>query len=162
MDLVCFDTHIIIWGVRGKASLGQEDSIKKAKYLIGKCEQDGIRIMVPSVVVAEVLCALEPRLHSSVSELMHRRFIVPPFDTQAALHFAEVWRNNKQLKDEGRISISRAEMKADSMIIATALARGANCIYSEDTGLKKIAQDYIDVKSLPNVEMQMSIEDVLQ
>lgn len=161
MDLVCFDTHIIIWGVRGKATFGQEDSIERAKYLISKCEKDGIKIMVPSVVVAEVLCALEPRLHSAVSELMHHRFIVPPFDTQAALHFAKMWRNKKQIKDASGLSISRAEMKADFMITATAIARGANCIYSEDAGLKKFAQDYIDVRLLPNVERQMSIEDVL-
>jgi hypothetical protein len=81
MDLVCFDTHIIIWGVRGRATSGQEDKIEKAKYLIGKCEKDNIKIIVPSVVVAEVLCALEPKLHNAVSELMHRKFIVPPFDT---------------------------------------------------------------------------------
>ena len=159
MDLVCFDTHIIIWGVRGKATRGQEENIEKAKYLIRKCEEDGIKIMVPSVVVAEVLCALEPRLHNAVSELMHRQFIVPPFDAQAALHFAEMWRNKKRPKDES--GISRAEMKADYMITAIAIARGAKCIYSEDTGLKKFAQDYIDVKPLPSVERQMSIEDAL-
>ena len=158
MDLVCFDTHIIIWGVREKATLGQEDKIEKSKYLISMCEKNGIKIMVPSVVIAEVLCALEPRLHSAVSELMHRRFIVPPFDTQAALHFAEMWRNKKQPKDES--GISRSEMKADYMIIATARARGANCIYSEDSGLKKFAQDYVDVKPLPHVERQMSITDI--
>lgn len=157
MDLVCFDTHIIIWGVRGKATSGQENNIEKAKYLISKCEEDGIKIMVPSVVVAEFLCALESRLHSDVSELMHRRFIVSPFDTQAALYFAEMWRNKKQTKDES--GISRAEMKADYMITATAIARGAACIYSEDVGLKKFAQDYIDVKPLPSIERQMSIED---
>ncbi len=160
MDLVCFDTHIIIWGVRRKATSGQEDRIEKSEYLINKCEKDGIKIMVPSVVVAEVLCALDPGLHNAVSELMHHRFIVPPFDTQAALHFAKMWRDKKQLKDDGEMSISRAEMKADFMITATALARGASCIYSEDAGLKKFAQDYIDVRSLPSVERQMSIEDV--
>ena len=159
MDLVCFDTHIIIWGVRGKATSGQEDNIEKAKYLISKCEEDGIKIIVPSVVFAEVLCALEPRLHMAVSELMHRQFIVAPFDTQAALHFAEMWRNKKQPQDQS--GISRAEMKADYMITAIAIARGAKCIYSKDVGLKKFAQDYIDVKPLPNVEKQMSIEETL-
>jgi hypothetical protein len=38
MTLVCFDTHIIIWGVKGQATSGQEDKIDKAKYLINqKC-----------------------------------------------------------------------------------------------------------------------------
>ena len=52
-------------------------------------------------------------------------------------------------------------MKADFMIAATALSRGASCIYSEDAGLRKFAQDYISVKPLPNVEKQMSIEDAI-
>ncbi len=159
MNLVCFDTQIIIWGVKKQATPEQEDNIEKARYLIAMCEEDGIKIMVPSVVVAELLCALEPRLHSAFSDLMHRQFIVPPFDTQAALHFAEIWRNKKQIKEAS--GISRAEMKADFMITAIALARKADCIYSEDQGLKRFAQDFIDVKSLPTVEKQMSIEDVL-
>lgn len=159
MDLVCFDTQIIIWGVKRQATPGQKDKIDKAKYLISICERDGIDIMVPSVVVAEILCALDSSLHNAFSEFMHRRFIVPPFDTQAALHFAEMWRNKKQIKDDSRIS--RAEMKADFMITATAMARGAKCIYSEDVGLKKFAQDYIDIRPLPSIERQMSIEDSL-
>lgn len=51
MDLVCFDTQIIIWGVKRQATPGQEDNIDKAKYLINTCEENGIDIMVPSVVV---------------------------------------------------------------------------------------------------------------
>lgn len=158
MDLVCFDTHVIIWGIRGKATPGQENRIEKAQYLINSCEKNGTKMMIPSVVVAEVLCALDSKSHSAVSELMHRSFIVPPFDTQAATYFAKMWRNKKQVKDK---AVSRAEMKADFMIAATALSRGASCIYSEDAGLRKFAQDYISVKPLPNVEKQMSIEDAI-
>jgi predicted nucleic acid-binding protein len=142
-------------GVRGKATAGQEDNIEKAKYLIRECERDGIKMMVPSIVVAEVLCALEPQLHSAVSEFMHRRFIVPPFDTQAALHFAGMWSKQKQLK--GKHGISRAEMKADLMITATALAKGAKWIYSEDIGLRKFAHDYIEVRPLPSIEKQLEL-----
>lgn len=158
MDLVCFDTHVIIWGIRGKATPGQENRIEKARHLINLCEKNDTKMMVPSVVVAEVLCALEPKSHSAVSELMHRSFIVPPFDTQAATYFAKMWRNRKQVKDK---AVSRAEMKADFMIAATALSRGASCIYSEDAGLRKFAQDYISVRPLPNMEEQMPIEDAI-
>ncbi len=160
MDLVCFDTQIIIWGVKKQATIGQENNIEKAKYLIKLCEQDKIDVIVPSVVVAEILCGLEPDSRNPFVELMHHRFIAPPFDTQAALQFAHIWRNKRQI--QGEIGISRAEMKADFMIIATAVVRGAECIYSEDVGLKKFAQDYIDVRPLPNIPpMQMSIEDIV-
>jgi predicted nucleic acid-binding protein len=161
MSSVCFDTHILIWGVRGQATKGQEHNIEKARYLINQCGEEGIKIMVPSVVVAEFLCGVDPELSGAASQLMHDRFIVLPFDTQAALHFAEMWRNKKHLK--GEIGISRAEIKADLMIIATAVARGAKCIYSEDVGLKNTAQGYIEVKPLPGIATQipMPIEDAL-
>jgi predicted nucleic acid-binding protein len=158
MNLVCFDTNIIIWGVKRQATPGQEENIEKAEFLISMCDENDIKIMVPAVVVAEILCALEPRFHGAVSELMQRRFIVLPFDTRAALHFADIWRNKRQSRQES--GMSRHEMKADFMITAIAVAGGASCIYSEDPGLKKFAQDYIDVKSLPPVQKQMSIEDI--
>jgi predicted nucleic acid-binding protein len=156
MKLICFDTQIIIWGVRKYATVRQEINIEKAKYLIESCEKEQIKIMIPSVVVAEVLCALEPSLHNSFNQLITRKFMVMPFDTQAALYFAKLWREKKQIKDT--IEISRSEMKADFMIVATALARGADCIYSEDKGLRKFAQDYIKVKPLPSFDKQISIQ----
>ncbi len=149
MQLVCFDTQIIIWGVKNQATPGQEENIDKAKLLIRICEDNGSRVMVPSVVVAELLCALAPELHNSFSEQMHRQFIVPLLDTQAALHFANLWKNRQNQRP--LTGISRSEMKADFMIISIALARGANCIYSEDSGLRNFAQQYIDVKPLPDL-----------
>ena len=159
MDLVCFDTQIIIWGIKKQATPGQEGNIDKARHLIQTCEKDGTEIMIPSVVVAEVLCALKPRLHIEFSAIIHKRFIIPPFDTQAALKFAEIWQKRKAAKGDSKIS--RAEMKADFMITATAVVGGAECIYSEDAGLKKFAQDYINVRPLPSIAEQMTIEDAI-
>ncbi len=89
---------------------------------------------------------------------MDDRFIVSPFDTQAALCFAKMWRDRSQNKED--IEISRAEMKADYMIASIAVAKGAECIYSEDKGLKNFAQNYIEIRALPDVSIQMSFEDI--
>ena len=113
-------------------------------------------MMVPSVVVAELLCALKPTEHNAFSERMHRRFIVPPFDTKAALHYAQIWSKKRGETDIEKIS--KPAKKADLMIIATAIAKGAERIYSQDKGLKNLAQGYIEVKPLPSFENQMSIE----
>ena len=51
-------------------------------------------------------------------------------------------------------------MKADYLIMATALAKGADCIYSEDAGLKKFAQGHINVRPLPNIEQRTSLNDI--
>lgn len=157
MNLVCFDTNGVIWGVKKQATVGQEENIEKARFLIEKCEREGIKIMVPSVVIAEFLCREEIQSYNKLVELMNRSFIIPPFDTQAAVHFATLRRNRKQLGvDEDKVE--RKEMIADLMIIAIALARKADCIYSGDKNLAKFAKGYIDVKALPIIEPP-AIED---
>ncbi|MEM9214632.1 MAG: PIN domain-containing protein [Cyanobacteria bacterium P01_F01_bin.150] len=155
MNLVCFDTQILIWGVKQQATPGQEANIEKARHLIQMCDENNIRVIVPSIVVAELLCNLPKKIHNDFRQLMQNRFIVSPFDTQAALHFANMW----QSRSTNRGGISRSEMKADFMIIAIALAHKAECIYSEDDGLTKFAKDYILVKPLPIVTKQLPIKN---
>jgi predicted nucleic acid-binding protein len=148
MDLVCFDTQIIIWGIKKDATPGQEDMIVKAEHLIQQCEEERIQIIVPAIVVAELLSGLKPESYSEFTAFMQRRFMVIPFDTQAALHFAVMWRNRKQSLID---AVTRTEMRTDYLIIATAKARGAKCIYSEDPHLSNFAQNYIEVKGLPSI-----------
>ncbi|NJL57616.1 PIN domain-containing protein [bacterium] len=151
--MVCFDTHVIIWGIKREATAGQEGKIAQAESLISSCEENKINIMIPSIVFAEVICNLDSKLQNELSAVMTRRFIIPPFDTRAALYFAQMWKEawgRRKGLDEN-IRVSREHMKADLMIIATARSNGAYCIYSEDASLKLFACDYIDVKPLPAV-----------
>jgi predicted nucleic acid-binding protein len=151
-SIVCFDAHIIIWGIRNLATLGQEEKRLRAKYLIDKCEQERKQIIVPSIVVAELLAGIEPDQRNDFISVMYKRFIIPPFDTQAAMLFSNIWHSKKHAQ---RGDITRAEMKADYMIVAIAKARGAECIYTEDDGLKKFATGHIDIKPLPIVPPQI-------
>lgn len=113
--------------------------------------------MVPSIVVAELLCNLDPKVHNDFNKLILRNFIVPPFDSQAALYFGKIWQQKRQ--GHNKVGVSRAEMKADFMITATALARGAKCIYTEDIALQKFARDFIEVRPLPSVQEQLNLLD---
>lgn len=53
MKKVCLDNHILIWGVRGVATPGQEDHVERARQLCEDLDQSDSRVMIPSVVVAE-------------------------------------------------------------------------------------------------------------
>lgn len=151
MSLVCFDTQVVIWSVKGEAKPGQEDMIPKARHLLQKCEDEGIKIVIPSIVIAELLSGLNPERHNDFSRTMQKRFIVPPFDTMAAAYFAKIWRSKKQIRQEltDTKMATRAEMKADSMIVAIAVAHKVSCIYSHDEPLKKFAKGFVDTRELP-------------
>lgn len=160
MSLVCFDTQVLIWGIKKEASENQEDMIDRAEYLIEQCEEKQNKIIVPSIVVAELLMGTSSAKHEKVIQVLEKRFIIPPFDLQASAFFAKIWRQNKAMRKaliaEGLAT--RAELKADSMIVATAVARKAWCIYSMDPHIKKFADGFVsvlDIPELPNEPTQL-------
>lgn len=51
-------------------------------------------------------------------------------------------------------------MKIDRMIVATAVSRKADCIYSEDEGLKAFAEGYIPVYPIPYIAKQVEAFDI--
>lgn len=146
-NIVCFDTHIVIWGVKKTANPEQEDCIPKAVHLIEKCEKDGIEIIIPSVVVAELLCILDDDEKNKLLGTLEKHFLIIPFDLHAALHYSQIWRRHHGLRAE--LGVTREQMKADFMIVSTAVARGASCIYSHDGPLRAFAKGHIEIKELP-------------
>lgn len=147
MNLICFDTHIVIWAIKGEATPGQEGMIPKAKYLLQKCKDEKQKVLVPAIVLAELLSGTEQARHDEFYRIIQKRFIVPPFDAAAAVHYAKIW----QEKKPGGTQATREEIKADCMIVAIAVARGADCVYTCDNTLKKIAHGFIDTRDLPEV-----------
>ncbi len=153
-DIICFDTQIVIWAVKKEATPGQEDMILKAEILLNMCNENKSEIIIPSIVIAELLSGLPPDRHSFFIKVIEKNFSIPPFDLHAAAVYAKIWRNSKELrKEEKERGAKREEMKADSMIVAIAKARGAICIYSEDPRLRKFAEGYIEAKSLSDVKI---------
>ena len=83
---------------------------------------------------------------------MGKTFRIIPFDDLAAKYFAEIWQKNKASRMTAREKgISRAEIKADYMIVATAAAHKAFCIYSNDPHLPMFSEGYVEVRRLPDV-----------
>jgi len=124
-------------------------------------EKTDTKVVIPAVVVAELLLPLPAEVHHAIVNLFQRAFMTAPFDLQAAVHFARIWQAQK---DTGRIEelsqshgATRIELKADCMIVATALAKGVSCIYSNDVKLHKLAEGLIDVQEMPDILTQLEL-----
>jgi predicted nucleic acid-binding protein len=157
MTLICLDTQILIWAIKEEAESGQEDMIYRSKFLIERLDKTNKRLLIPSVVVGEFLIRIPPKLHQTTTNLMQRNFILAEYDVRAASFYAKIWQSKRDrmmldgLKSNGK---TRQELKADRMIVATALANNAECIYSHDNGVVAFAQDYIDVRDVPPAPKQ--------
>jgi len=148
---ICIDSQVIVWGIKRQPTKGQEEMVSKAEYFFEWADSNGHEIIIPTIVVAEVLAPEPETIRSKYLETLTKGFIVVNFDTRSALKYAQLLNGRfeevKKLQEEtGTI---RQKMKADHMIIATAITNNASCIYSYDKGLTKFAQGYIDVKEFP-------------
>lgn len=160
MALVCLDTQILIWGIQGYSRLSQQDMIPKAQAFIRHLEDQKHHVMIPSVVVAELLLGIPHDQHVAVLGQFRRNFMIYPFDLEAAMHYAKIWGTLKSASvDEAQIKRGtlRSEVRTDCMIVATAAARGAACIYSNDDDIHEIAYGYIRAERMPEILTQMNL-----
>lgn len=156
MKRVCLDNHILIWGIRGISTPGQEDMISRTQALFEDLDGSDGDVMVPSVVVTEFLAGVPKPQHTGLLEVLNRRFQLPPFDVRTAAVAAGLWREaaerNPHLRElvrEAFPGTEKAKIKADMMILATALVRNADVLYTHDGALRKIAEGLIKVRDLP-------------
>ncbi len=156
MKRAWLDNHVLISGVRGVATPGQEGMINRAQCLFEDLDATDADILVPAIVVAEFLAGVRKPQHVGLLDVLNRRFQVVPFDARTAAIAAELWREaaerNPHLRDQIREAFpgtERAKIKADLMILASALARGADVLYTHDGPLKIAADGRIAVRELP-------------
>lgn len=159
--IVCLDTHILIWGIQNSSSLGQEDMIQKAIDLLVWLQENDYLVVVPSIVLAELLMRVPTELHMEVNRILEKSFFIAPFDTLAASHFASIWQKKKE---DGAISqlkeakiLTREAIKFDCQIVAIAIARNAEMIYSHDIGVQKFGEGLIQVQEIPFFPKQLSL-----
>ncbi len=160
MKKYALDSHIFFWGIREQAEKNQEDMIPRTKDFIQNCYRNGDQLIFPSIVLGEILTAIEPKDYSMVHNLISQSFVIPPFDSVCAQIFARLWRERK---DSGLIKelmdnkgAKRQELKADCMIVAICLANKVDAIYSHDNYLKKFANGSIQVLHIPNIAVQQN------
>ena len=160
MRIICLDNHPLIWGIKEQCTDGQEDMIPLTKKFIESIDND-TAVLIPAIVVAEFLLPIPQDLHAMVINLFNRNFIIAPFDALCASKFSLIWNTNKNDAQELlKNGATRAELKADSLIVATAVARKAECIYSYDRWIRTIAKGFIDVKEILFIPEQKEVIDL--
>ena len=154
MKIICLDNHVLIWGIKEQCSKGQEAMIPLTKRFIESIDND-TSVLVPAIVVAEFLMPFPSEFHATIINLFNKNFIIAPFDALCASKFSVVWNTNKDKAEELlKAGATRGELKADGLIVATAIARKAECIYSYDKWISSIAKGFIDVKEIPFIPEQ--------
>src|SRR3954447_1443745 len=126
--MICLDTAILIWGIRGFASRNQDHMVLKAKRYIEFLETKAERIMVPTPVLAEYFVGSTTTERHEM-EIMDRRFVFLPLDIPSALIAAELMRDQGALEEAASESgLDRHTLKTDALIIAIAIHHRANRI----------------------------------
>ena len=163
--VVCLDSNVVIWGFVGEADRNNFDKLEKSRQLIEECSKLGVNAFIPSIVLAEVVSGCEnidkaAKLYSGIT----KKFRVAPFDGFAAYHYALLWQRKKELQRNRNQNLSgrRDALKADCMIIATAIALKAECIFTGNNEVKvfrELAQAKIQVEAPPGFSRQGELLD---
>ncbi len=154
MALVCFDTNVLIWGIKNEAHPSQQDMIEKANALILQCHERKDTVLIPAIVVAEMLCNAPHEMHGNFYRILSNSFVIAPYDARAALVHARIWQEREALRMEFRNQqISRQAIKADFQIAAIAIANSCNTLYTEDGPLYRIVERYLDVKKISDISL---------
>ncbi len=159
-NIVCLDTNILIWGIQKIALPEYQDRIERAQLLFKQLHQDKAEIMIPSVVLSEFMMKIEKKEIPRLLKEIQKNCKIYSFDAVAAFKLADIFRNikaNKTYEELQTLGITRQCIKFDSMIVATAVIQNSSVIYTEDKGVKKIAEkEGIETKELPEITSELS------
>lgn len=160
MRLVCLDTQILIWGVQKPArSQREREMVRHATAFLKGLDQAGVKPFVPAIVVGELLCPVPVAKHAKALDVLSRGFVIGAFDAMAASQFATLWQLRKRDKtlEVLKNDATREELKADLMILATALSRKVPVLYTHDKPLTKLATGLIIVREVPRSQEQLEL-----
>lgn len=159
MQVICLDTNVLIWGVRQDTSNPkQKHMVAHARNFLEYCQTQNIQMLVPSVVVGEFLTMVEAQHHADVIKHLASIYNIADYDAHSAAKFAEILRDKKQKNIKEHTNITRTELKADIMILATAITMNADTIYTHDKGLRALSKGYIKSADIPKTQQQMELE----
>ncbi|MBN1346752.1 MAG: PIN domain-containing protein [Phycisphaerae bacterium] len=147
--VVFIDTMTLIWWIQKAASQGQEQMVKRAQWLAEDLQERQADRVVSTVSVAEFLRGLNEAERAKQYAIIEETFICRPFDAVASHVAAKVYQKQVTIKEyENR----KAVLRADELILATALASRADVLYTHDDGLRKLSEkNGLEARDLPDV-----------
>lgn len=135
----------LVWGVRRE---GPEDKLNRARWLFEYLDEVEAHVVVPAIVLSEYLCHVNQNDHAATVVAIQSRFIVPEFDVRAASVAATLFLRGQSGRVKGEPD-SRKCLRADSLIIATAVTHHARVFYSHDDRSRNLAATLMEARDLP-------------
>ena len=143
MAIICIDTPIIIQGaLPADDKLIDSGKVNKSKQLLNHLDSEKHKVILPTIVIGESLVKIPEEKHDEI--IVQLRELGPPvtYTLKAAKIFASIFalRSRKGifrsiLQDNNS---TRASLKADLMIAATAKAHSATKLYTIDSDFVKL------------------------
>jgi predicted nucleic acid-binding protein len=87
---VCLDSNIVIWGILGQGKAGDESKRQKVAHLLDVLQQQKDRVLIPSIVLAEVAAKMPPPDRIRMISRLSSACEIVPFDAGSALEFGVV------------------------------------------------------------------------
>lgn len=153
--VVCLDNNITAFALRDDAHPDDKSKVEKSRELVEYLDESGKIILLPTPVITECLIPVPPQERTRVLQNINK-FMIGEFDNMAAVKCAEMIHAmtpaEKTFREEQ--GITKTQLKFDYMIAAIAIVNEAECIYSEDEGLRKFCNGYIEVRGIPDFPEQ--------
>lgn len=157
--MVVFDTTFLTYLFVPNAKCHIDRPRERITRLIGDLHGEGETIVVPSPALSELLIRTEHSTQLIISELTKSsKFHIRPFDTIAAIELAKITIGAmKKGSKRGTAKDIWNKVKFDRQIVAIAKVWQARIIYSEDPGLKTLAESLgITVKGIADCPLPFS------
>lgn len=134
---------------KAKKSEETENFRVRSLLLLDQLANSGATIILPTVAISEILVPVSPSKAHKMIDALQEQFVCPTFDIHAASIAANLWAKHKKLPRDHQYK-ERHVLKADAMIIASAVAAGATEFYSNDDQCRKLAANLIHARPLPD------------
>ncbi|WP_428235197.1 hypothetical protein [Gracilimonas sp.] len=153
--IVCLDNNITAFALRNDAHPDDQQKVEKARGLLRYLDEGKKIILLPTPVITECLTPVPIQERAQVQKAIDN-FMIGTFDHRAAVKCAEMMHAITPAEKEYREEqgITKSQLKFDYMIAAIAIVNEAECIYSEDDGLRKFCDGHITVRSIPDIPEQ--------
>ncbi|MBT1698260.1 hypothetical protein KK083_15310 [Fulvivirgaceae bacterium PWU4] len=160
-NLVCIDSMICVWGIKKKATQGQEFMVAKTEAFLKSLDAQNTKIIIPAPVITEILCPVDISQRAGLMSSITKHFMIAPLDTMAAIKAGEIWNENKdswkEIYGSSEEEGLRNRFKYDILIAGIAITRNVYCLYSNDARLRGICSKHIDTQSLPDIAVQREL-----
>lgn len=148
MAMIGIDSMVLIYaGIVPSANSAVDKELRiSAKMLLHMHQADAI--VLPTIAISELLVPVDISRHGLLIAKLSEMFICRAFDLHAASIAADLWAKHKRLPPNDQYK-QRQVLRADSMIVASAKAAGADVFYTHDKKFRALAGLVMKAKDLP-------------